>query len=57
MTTEVLTVKQLAAKLSIHPETLRKLYRKKLIPCFKLGYRTLRFNEADVLAALTKISQ
>ena len=57
MTTEVLTAKQLAAKLAIHPETLRKLYRKKLIPCLKLGYRTLRFNETDVMAALNKQAQ
>ena len=54
METEILNLKELAAKLDVHPATIRKLYREKTIPAMKLGYRTLRFDARKVYEALAK---
>jgi len=49
---QLITIDELAERLRIHPDTLRGLYRRGKIPGIKLGYRTLRFDYANVLAAL-----
>ena len=50
----LLSLSELAHKLQIHPSTARGLYRKKVIPGVKIGWRTLRFDYATVLAALQR---
>lgn len=52
-----LTINELAERLKIHPVTLRGLYRRKAIPGMKLGHRTLRFDYAQVVNALTQANQ
>lgn len=49
---ELLTIFELSERLRLHPDTARSLYRRHIIPGIKLGYRTLRFDYADVLRAL-----
>lgn len=49
---ELLTLKELAQRLRLHPDTARSLYRRGKIPGIKLGHRTLRFEYAQVLEAL-----
>jgi len=51
---QLLTINELAERLRIHPDTLRGLYRRKVIPGIKLGHRTLRFDYAQVLEALRR---
>lgn len=51
---ELLTLDELAARLRIHPDTVRGLYRRKVIPGIKLGHRTLRFEYSKVLEALRR---
>jgi len=51
-TQELLTLPQLARKLQLHPTTVRGLWRRRLIPGVKIGYRTLRFDFAEVLETL-----
>lgn len=48
----LLTINELAARLRLHPVTVRGLKRRGVIPSLKLGHRTLRFSWPDVLAAL-----
>lgn len=49
---DILTIDELAARLKMHPVTIRGLRRRGVIPALKIGYRTLRFSWPDVLAAL-----
>lgn len=49
---ELLTLKELAQRLRLHPDTARSLYRRGVIPGLKLGHRTLRFEYQQVLEAL-----
>ena len=49
---EILTTDQAAEILGLAPETLRIKARRKLIPHFKLGHRTLRFDRAEIVAWL-----
>ena len=51
---ELLTLNELAARLRLHPDTARGLYRRKVIPGIKLGHRTLRFEYSKVLDALRR---
>jgi len=51
---ELLTLDELAARLRIHPDTARGLYRRKKIPGIKFGHRTLRFEYSKVLDALRR---
>jgi excisionase family DNA binding protein len=49
---ELLTLDELAARLKLHPVTVRGLKRRGVIPALKIGHRTLRFEYAKVLDAL-----
>jgi len=49
---ELLTLKELAQRLRLHPDTARGLYRRGVIPGIKLGHRSLRFEYAEVIEAL-----
>lgn len=51
---ELLTARELAERLRIHPDTVRGLYRRKVIPGVKIGHRTLRFEFRQVVEALQK---
>lgn len=51
---ELLTIRELAARLKLHPDTLRGLYRRKVIPGIKVGHRTLRFEYGAVVEALRR---
>jgi len=53
-TGELLTLRELAARLRLHPDTARGLYRRKVIPGIKIGPRTLRFDYAQVIDALRR---
>lgn len=53
----LLTRKQLAAKLNIHVITLDKWVKANKIPVLKIGKGTTRFNESEVAAALLKHSK
>lgn len=47
---EVLTAEQLAEKLSIHVDTIRKLTRDGSLPHHRIGLAAVRYTLADVLA-------
>lgn len=47
---EILTAEQLAEKLSVHIDTIRKLTRDGLIPHHRIGAGAVRYSLADVLA-------
>jgi len=49
---DLLTLKQLAGKLRIHPSTARSLWRRRAFPGLRIGHRTLRFEFQAVLQAL-----
>ena len=49
---ELLTLRELAQRLKLHPDTARSLYRRGVIPGIKIGHRTLRFEYGQVLEAL-----
>ena len=51
---ELLTLDELAARLKMHPVTVRGLWRRRSIPALVLGHRTLRFEYGAVLDALRK---
>ena len=51
-TTELLTAEELAERLRVRPSTIRLWAREGLIPVVKIGAKVLRFDVADVLAAL-----
>lgn len=52
---DLLTLDELAAKLKMHPVTVRGLKRRGQIPALRLGHRTLRFEYSSVLDALRKM--
>lgn len=47
---EILTAEQLAEKLSVHPDTVRKLTRDGTLPHHRIGAGAIRYNLVDVLA-------
>lgn len=47
---EILTAEQLAEKLSIHIDSVRKLTRDGTLPHHRIGAGAIRYNLADVLA-------
>jgi len=49
MADEVLTVAQVAKRLKVHPETVRRWIRRGLLRAFKVGARQWRIREADLL--------
>jgi excisionase family DNA binding protein len=49
---DLLTLDELATRLKMHPDTVRRLKREGTIPALVLGHRTLRFSWPDVLASL-----
>lgn len=51
---ELLTLDELAARLKMHPTTVRGLWRRRSIPALVIGHRTLRFEYGAVLDALRK---
>ncbi|MCX5792448.1 MAG: helix-turn-helix domain-containing protein [Elusimicrobia bacterium] len=51
---ELITLTDVAERLQLHPETVRRLYRHGKIPGIKFGHRTLRFDYAKVVEALHK---
>ena len=51
-TTDLLTLDELATRLKMHPDTVRRLKRDGTIPALVLGHRTLRFSWPDVLDKL-----
>jgi len=51
---ELITLPELARRLKLHPDTTRRLYWRGTIPGLKMGHRTLRFDFADVVAALKR---
>ncbi len=49
---DLLTLSELATRLKMHPDTVRRLKREVTIPALVLGHRTLRFSWPDVLDSL-----
>ena len=56
MQKEIVTVRELAKRLQLKPETIRIWARKGLIPSLHPTPKTLRFEMGSVLAAIEKIS-
>lgn len=56
MQKEILTVRELAKRLQLKPETIRIWARKGLIPSLHPTPKTLRFEMESVLAAIEKVS-
>jgi excisionase family DNA binding protein len=50
----LLSYKELADKLGIAVPTLRRLVRKKKIPCINMGHQIVRFHYPSVLKILNK---
>jgi hypothetical protein len=50
----LIDINELAARLSLHPVTVRGLHRRKAIPSISIGHRTLRFEYAAVVEALKR---
>ena len=53
---ELLTLKELAERLRMHPRTVRILWRKRLIPGIRIGKRMLRFDFQHVVEELQRRS-
>ena len=51
---DLLTLDELAARLKMHPVTVRGRWRRRSIPALVLGHRTLRLDYAAVLDALRR---
>ena len=51
---DLLTLNELAARLKMHPDTVRGLWRNHAFPGLRIGHRTLRFEYAAVLDALRR---
>ena len=51
---DLLTLSELAARLKMHPVTVRGLWRRRTIPALVIGHRTLRFEYPAVLDALRR---
>ena len=51
---DLLTINELAARLKMHPVTVRGLWRRRVIPALVIGHRTLRFEYSAVLDALRR---
>jgi excisionase family DNA binding protein len=49
---DLLTLSELATRLRMHPDSVRRLKREGAIPALVLGHRTLRFSWPDVLDAM-----
>lgn len=49
---DLLTLDELAIRLKMHPDTVRGLWRRRVFPGLRIGYRTLRFEYAKVLDVL-----
>jgi excisionase family DNA binding protein len=49
---ELMTAAELAARLGVKPGTIHGWHRKGKIPARRLSHKVLRFNLAEVLAAL-----
>ncbi len=54
---DLLTLAELATRLKMHPDSVRGLKRRGVIPALSIGHRTLRFSWPDVLAALREAAQ
>lgn len=50
----LLTLDELAHKLKMHPDTVRGLKRRGVIPALTIGHRTLRFSWPDVMDTLRR---
>jgi len=51
---DLLTLHELATRLKMHPDTVRGLKRRGVIPSIVIGHRTLRFSWPDVLDTLRR---
>lgn len=49
-----LTAKEIAAHLGVHTNTVLKWGRDGLVPCDRIGHKHIRFNLAEVRAAMRK---
>lgn len=49
---DVLTTREVAERLGVRPETLRKMVQRGIIPEVRLGHKVRRYIWADVVAAL-----
>ena len=56
MEEEIITVKELAERLQLKPETIRIWARQGLIPSLRPTPKVLRFETRSVLAAIKEIS-
>ena len=54
MSTELLTVTELADRLKVKPETIRGWATARLIPVIRVNPKVLRFDYEDVMAALRR---
>jgi len=54
MKTNLYTARQIALIFNLTEYTIKRLAREKLIPCYRFGYRILRFDIEEVRAALEK---
>jgi len=50
----LITLKELAQRLQMHPDTVRGLWRRRQLPGLVIGHRTLRFNWDEVLTAIKR---
>jgi len=49
---ELVTADELAARLRVRPDTVRRWARTKLIPAIRVSAKVMRFDPADVIRAL-----
>lgn len=48
----IVSTKELASKLKVHPETIRRMVRRKQIPVIKISETDYKFNLEDVIKTL-----
>ncbi len=48
----LITTRELAERLGLQPDTIRRWARARRIPALRIGEKTLRFDLAEVIAAL-----
>jgi len=53
----LITAEQLAERLSLRPDTIRRWTRAKIIPCLKLSGKVIRYDLIEVERALRENSQ
>jgi excisionase family DNA binding protein len=54
---DLASLKQMAKELNLKPDYLRTMAKEKLIPCYRIGERMLRFDRNEVRIYMRKVAK